>query len=267
MIELLSLGFWQRALLAGVVLAVLCGFLSVFVILRRLAFIGVGISHSAFGGVALGFLLGVDPLWTGILFSAGVALAIEWAQDKGHLEEDAAIGIFFAASMAVGVIFLHLSRTYNVDVFGFLFGNILAIGPRQVTQVLVVAVLVLGTLITLYKEYVYLSFDEEMAWVSGLPVKLLRSLFLLLMALVIIVAIYLVGIILVSALLVIPGATARNLAGHVRKMLLISIGVAVGATVSGLLASALLDWPSGATVVLVLSLMFFLSMVRRRARG
>ncbi len=264
MIELLGLGFWQRALLAGVVLAVLCGFLSVFVILRRLAFIGVGISHSAFGGVALGFLLGIDPLWTGIVFSAGVALAIEWAQSRGHLEEDAAIGIFFAASMAAGVIFLHLSRTYNVDVFGFLFGNILAIGERQVAQVLAVAAVVLGTLTALYKEYVFLSFDEEMAWVSGLPVKTLRSIFLLLMALVIIVAIYLVGIILVSALLVIPGAVARNLAGHVRRMLLISISVAVGATVSGLFASALLDWPSGATVVLVLSLGFFLSTVRRR---
>jgi zinc transport system permease protein len=266
MIELLGLGFWQRALLAGVVLAVLCGFLSVFVVLRRLAFIGVGISHSAFGGVALGFLFGMDPLWTGIIFSAGVALAIEWAQSHGHIEEDAAIGIFFAASMAAGVIFLHLSRIYNVDVFGFLFGNILAIGERQVIQVLVVALVVLGILVTLFKEYVYLSFDEEMAWVSGLPVKTLRSLFLLLMTLVIIVAIYLVGIILVSALLVIPGAAARNLAGHIHSMLLISVSVAVGATVSGLFASALLDWPSGATVVLVLSLVFFLSTLRSKAQ-
>src|SRR3990172_7449246 len=127
MTELLSMGFLQRALLAGIMVSLLCGVLSVFVVLRRMAFIGVGISHSAFGGVALGFLLGVNPLWTGIGFSVLVALAIEWAQSRGHLEEDAAIGIFFAASMAAGVVFLHLSHTYNVDVFGFLFGNILAI--------------------------------------------------------------------------------------------------------------------------------------------
>jgi zinc transport system permease protein len=266
MSELLAMGFWQRALAAGLVLAVLCGCLSVFVILRRLAFIGVGISHSAFGGVALGFLLGIDPLWTGIAFSAGVALAIEWAQKRGHIEEDAAIGIFFAAAMALGVLFLHLSRTYNVDVFGFLFGNILAIGERQVVQIVAVAALVLAVLFFFYKEYVFISFDEEMAWVSGVPVTFLRALFLVLLSLAIIVAIYLVGIILVSALLVIPGATARNLAGHLRPMMFLSLGSAVGATLGGLMASAWLDWPSGATIVVLLSCLFFLSTLRRRAQ-
>ncbi|MBM4285736.1 MAG: metal ABC transporter permease [Deltaproteobacteria bacterium] len=268
MTELLALGFFQRALLAGLVLSLLCGLLSVFVILRRLAFIGVGISHSAFGGVALGFLLGVDPLWTGVVFSVLVALLIEWARGRGRLEEDAAIGIFFAASMALGVIFLHLSRTYNVDVFSFLFGNILAIGPRQVLQILGVAVAVAATLALCFKELVFLSFDEEMAWVSGVPVQALRNLFLILMALVVIVSIYLVGIILVSALLVIPGAVARNLAGHIRTMVAVSMGAAAGATVGGLLLSYQLDWPSGATVVLLLSLVFFLSafLVRRSRR-
>ncbi|MCL6622054.1 MAG: metal ABC transporter permease [Syntrophobacterales bacterium] len=266
MSELLGLGFWQRALVAGVVLAVLCGCLSVFVILRRLAFIGVGISHSAFGGVALGFLVGIDPLWTGIVFSAGVALAIEWAQSRGHIEEDAAIGIFFAAAMALGVLFLHLSGTYNVDVFGFLFGNILAIGERQVVQILVVAVGVLAVVGIFFKEYVFISFDEEMAWVSGVPVAFLRALFLVLLSLAIIVAIYLVGIILVSALLVIPGAAARNLTGHLRPMLGVSVGAAVGATLAGLFASAYLDWPSGATIVVLLSLLFFLSTLWRRGQ-
>ena len=259
MIELLGLDFFQRALLAGVLLSLICGALSVFVILRRMAFIGVGISHSAFGGVALGFLLGVNPLWTGVGFSVVVALAIEWAQSRGHLEEDAAIGIFFAASMAAGVVFLHLSRTYNVDVFGFLFGNILAIGLSQVGQILVVALAVGGVLTAFFKEFVFLSFDEEMAWVSGVPVKALRYLFLVVMALVVIVAIYLVGIILVSALLVIPGAIARNLARHITGMVAVSMGSAVSAAVGGLLASAALDWPSGATIVLLLALGFCIS--------
>jgi zinc transport system permease protein len=259
MTEILGLGFFQRALLAGVLLSLVCGALSVFVILRRMAFIGVGISHSAFGGVALGFLLGINPLWTGIGFSVLVALAIEWARSRGHLEEDAAIGIFFAASMAAGVVFLHLSHTYNVDVFGFLFGNILAIGASQVLQILAVALGVGGVLAAFFKEFVFLSFDEEMAWVSGVPVKALRYLFLIVMALVVIVAIYLVGIILVSALLVIPGAIARNLARHITGMIAVSMAAAVGASVGGLLASSVLDWPSGATIVLFLSIGFFLS--------
>jgi zinc transport system permease protein len=258
------MGFFQRALLAGLLLSVLCGVLSVFVILRRLAFIGVGISHSAFGGVALGFLLGVDPLWTGIAFSVAVALLIEWARERGRIEEDAAIGIFFAASMALGVVFLHLSQTYNVDVFSFLFGNILAIGEKQVWQIVGVTAAVLATLGGCFKELVFISFDEEMAWVSGVPVRALRSLFLVIMALVVIVAIYLVGIILVSALLVIPGAVARNLSGHIRTMVVVSVVAAASSTLGGLLLSYGVDWPSGATVVLLLSAVFFLSALKKR---
>ncbi len=267
MIEALSLGFLQRALLAGVMVSALCGVLSVFVILRRLAFIGVGISHSAFGGVALGFLLAVDPLWTGTAFAALVALAIDWAQRHTRVEEDTAIGIFFAASMALGLVFLHLSRAYNVDVFSFLFGNLLAIGPRQVFQILAVAVAVLAIVWVFFKELVFLSFDEEMAWVSGLPVASLSRMFLVMMALVVIVAIYLVGIILVSALLVIPGAIAQNVSRQVRGMVAASTGVAIAATVGGLALSFWLDFPSGATIVLLLAAIYLLTSLgplRRR---
>jgi zinc transport system permease protein len=263
MIEILSVGFFQRALVAGLLVSLLCGILSVFVILRRMAFIGVGISHSAFGGVALGFLLGVDPFFTGVGFAVAVALLIEWAQTRTRVAEDTAIGIFFAASMALGLVFLHLSKTYNVDVFGFLFGNILAIGSRQVVQIAVITAAVLVVMLAFFKELVFLSFDEEMAWVSGVPVRLLRVVFLVMMALVIIVSIYLVGIILVSALLVIPGAIAQNVSHRVKNMILASTGVAVGALVAGLLISYGVDFPSGATIVLVLSLAYLLTSLCR----
>lgn len=265
MIDFLSAGFFQRALMAGVLVSLLCGVLSIFVILRRLAFIGVGLSHSAFGGVALGFLLGVNPLWTGIGFSVLVALLIEWAQTHTRVEADTAIGIFFASSMALGLVFLQLSRTYNVDVFGFLFGNILAVGHSQLLEILVVTVAVLAVILAFFKELVFLSFDEEMAWVSGVPVRALRYLFLVIMALVVIVTIYLVGIILVSALLVIPGAIAQNLSKQLWSMLLVSATMAMGTTVAGLGLSFGLDFPSGATIVLVLAAAYLLtSLVRPR---
>ena len=260
MIELLAMGFLQRALVAGIMVSLLCGMLSVFVILRRMAFIGVGISHSAFGGVALGFLLAVNPLWTGIGFAVLVALAIEWVQTHSRVEEDTAIGIFFAASMALGLVFLHLSHTYNVDVFGFLFGNILAIGTKQLVEISLVTAVVLALTLAFYKELVFLSFDEEMAWVSGVPVRALRYLFLVMLALVVIISIYLVGIILVAALLVIPGATAQNLTGHIRSMILTSAAVALGSAVGGLLLSCLLDFPTGATIVLLLALAYLLTI-------
>jgi ABC-type Mn2+/Zn2+ transport system permease subunit len=266
MIDLFTLGFMQRALVAGLLVSLLCGVLSTFVVLRRMAFIGVGISHSAFGGVALGFLLGVDPLWTGIGFAMVVALLIEWSQERTLIEEDTAIGIFFAASMALGLIFLHLSRAYNVDVFGFLFGNILAIGTRQLWQILGVTLGVLAVILAFFKELVFLSFDEEMAWVSGVPVKALRYIFLVLMALVVIVTIYLVGIILVSALLVIPGAIAQNLSRQLRTMIWVSTGAAVGAAVGGLILSYAVDFPSGGTIVLVLAGIYLLTALLRPRR-
>jgi len=266
MIDLFTLGFLQRALAAAILVSLLCGVLSTFVVLRRMAFIGVGISHSAFGGVALGFLLGVDPLWTGVGFAILVALLIEWAHTRTAVAEDTAIGIFFAASMALGLVFLHLSRTYNVDIFGFLFGNILAIGTRQIWQILAVTMAVLAVILAFFKELVFLSFDEEMAWVSGVPVKALRYLFLIIMALVVIVTIYLVGIILVSALLVIPGAIAQNLSRRLQSMVWVSTGAAVGAAAGGLILSYGIDFPSGATIVLALALAYLLTSLLRPGR-
>jgi zinc transport system permease protein len=155
-----------------------------------------------------------------------------------------------------------------VDVFGFLFGNILAIGDKQLLQILGITLVVLGTMAACFKEMVFLSFDEEMAWVSGVPVKGLRGLFLVLMALVIVVSIYLVGIILVSALIVIPGAIARNLTQRIFGMVLVSMAAAVASTLAGLGVAYVVDWPAGATVVLLLSLIFGLStLVGQVCRG
>lgn len=262
--ELFSAGFLQRAFVAGVVVSALCGVLSVFVVLRKMAFIGVGISHSAFGGVALGLVVAVSPFWMGLAFASFVALLIEWARGAGKVEEDTAIGILFSASMALGVIFLHLSRTYNVDVFGFLFGNILAVGKEQLWEVSLLSLGVGICTLLLFKELVFLSFDEAMAWVSGLPVTFLRYFFVILLALTVVVSIYLVGIVLVEALLVIPGAISRNLVGEIRRMTIVSTSVAVAATVVGLSISYWLDLPPGAVIVAVLCGGFFLAILKAR---
>lgn len=266
MIEWLQPGFMQNAVAGGLLVSLICGLLSVFIVLRRMAFVGAGISHAAFGGVSLGFLLQVDPFWSGLVFAILVAFLIEVVQTRGRVEEDTAIGIFFAAAMAAGVLFLHFSRTYNADIFGILFGNILAIGPQQLWQVAGVAAIVLIFLYLFYKELIFLSFDEEMAWVCGVPVQAVRYLFLAVLALVIIVAIYLVGIVLVSALLVIPAAVARNLTRHIHAMLLVSTLVSLAATLVGLHLSYQIDLPSGATIVVILAGLFFLATFYGRRR-
>jgi len=268
-----QVGFMQNALVGGLLVSLICGLLSVFIVLRHMAFVGAGISHAAFGGVALGFLLQWDPFWTGLLFALLVAFLIEWVQTRGRVEEDTAIGIFFAVAMALGVLFLHFSKTYNADIFGILFGNILAIGSQQLWQVSAVAVVVLLFLGLFYKELVFLSFDEEMAWVCGVPVTLVRYLFLAVLALVVIVAIYLVGIVLVSALLVIPAAAARSLVRHLQAMLVFSTAAALATTLAGLGLSYTMDVPSGATIVMLLAGLFFLAALwgrcgqRRRRRS
>jgi zinc transport system permease protein len=265
-IEAFQLGFMQRALVAGVLIACLCALFSVFVLLKRLSFIGVGISHSAFGGVALGFLLGMNPTITAVIFSGAIALLIGFINRQGKLHEDTAIGIFFALTMALGIVFIGLSRRYNVDLFGYLFGNILAITRGDLVLMLVLAPLVFVLILSLFKELLFLSFDEQVAQVSGVAVSPIYYVFLLAMAITIIIAIKLIGIVLVSALLVLPAATARQLTDNYRGLVLYSVVIGVISTVAGLILSYQLNLASGATIVLFAGLLFFTSLLYARLK-
>ncbi|MDD3925172.1 MAG: metal ABC transporter permease [bacterium] len=266
MIELLSYQFMQRALAAGIIISLVCGVLSFFVVLRRLSFIGVGLSHAAFGGVALGFFLGVEPTWTAIVFCAVIALLIGLVKHKGRIQEDTAIGIFFAANMAFGVMLIGLSHRYNVDLFGYLFGNILAITAYDLKMIAVVSFLVLAVVALFFKELLFCSFDEEMAGVCSVPAVPLNYLFMVLLSLVIVVSIKVVGIVLVSALLVIPAAAGRQFSSNYRGMLLASVLVGLLSTFGGLFLSYRFDLPSGSTIVLLATFIFGLSFLRERMR-
>lgn len=268
MIELLSYGFMQRALAAGVLVGVLCGVLGFFVVLKRLSFIGVGISHSAFGGIAIGVLLGVDPLAAAAAFSTLVAWAVGGLSRNGRVREDTAIGILFSSAMALGVALISLSRTYQVDLFGYLFGNILAVSPRDLALLGGITVTVLVVVGLLFKELLFLSFDEEVARAAGLPVTALYFLLLTCLALAVVAAIRVVGLVLVEALLVIPAATGSQLARGYRSMMAIAVSSAIVAAVVGLLVSYALNVAAGATIVLVLAGFFTAALaVGRRRRA
>ncbi len=269
MIEPLTLGFMQRALAAGVLVSLICSLLSFFIVLKRLSFIGVGVSHSAFGGVALGFLLGINPTLTAMVFAVATALAISHLKHHRRVQEDVAIGIFFSAAMSLGVIFVGLSRGYTVDLFGYLFGSILAVTSQDLWVIGTVSIIVICMVLLLFRYLLFISFDEEMARVSGLPVTVLNDLLLVFIAITVIVSIKIVGIILVSALLVIPGAASYQLTKSYRSMLIGSLVVGFGSSLVGLLLSYRLDLASGATIVIVATAIFFVSAVlsprRRRA--
>jgi len=266
MTELLSYGFMQRALLAGVLAGLLCGVLGFFVVLKRLSFIGVGISHSAFGGIAIGVVLGVEPLVAAAVFATLVAWGIGWLSRAGRLHEDTSIGILFSSAMALGVALISLSHTYQVDLFGYLFGNILSVSPRDLGLLAAIALLVLAGVGLLFKELLFVSFDEEVARASGLPVTLLSFLLLTGLALAVVAAIRVVGIILVEALLVIPAAIGYQLAQGYRAMLCIAVLSAVLSAVAGLFISYFFNVAAGATIVLVLTLVFGLAVAVARNR-
>ncbi|MBK5092720.1 MAG: metal ABC transporter permease [Actinobacteria bacterium] len=257
---MLAYGFGQRALVGGLIIAVTCSFISFFVIVRRLAFVGMGISHAAFGGVSIGIVAGVDPILTAGGFCVLVAGGIGWLSRKGRLHEDAVIGILFASAMAFGVLLVSLAHAYNLDLMSYLFGSILALSWTDVISAAALSALVITFLVLFFKELLFFVFDEETATASGVPVRFVYYGLLVAMAVTIVVSIKLVGIILVSALLVIPGATGLQLTRNYRGVIVISLVAAVTSVVAGLFLSSGFDIPSGATIVLVLFAEFMLSV-------
>ena len=256
---MLVYGFGQRALVGGLVIAATCSLISFFVIVRRLAFVGMGISHAAFGGVAIVIAAGINPILTAGGFCILVAGGIGWFSRKGRLHEDTVIGILFSAAMAMGVALVAVAHAYNLDLMSYLFWSILALSWVDVAIVAVLGALVISFLVLFFKELLFFVFDEETATASGVPVRLVYYGLLITMAVTIVVSIKLVGIILVSALLVIHGAIAQNLARQLKTMVWVSTGVAVGSAVWGLILSYAIDFPSGATIVLVLAMLYLLT--------
>jgi ABC-type Mn2+/Zn2+ transport system permease subunit len=263
--EFLAFPFFQRALAAGFVVAVVCGALSFFVVLRRLAFVGSGVSHGAFGGVALAALVGAPPGLGALLAALAVALATAKASDDGELTEDTAVGVFTVAAMAIGVVAISFLES-NVDLFGLMFGNILTVDPTDLLALGAASVLVLVFLALYFRPLLLASIDEDGAFAAGVNVARMRLLVLVLLALTVVVALKVVGILLVSALLVLPGAVARPLSSRWPGFLLGSIGAALVMVLGGLLLSVALDVPSGAAIILTGTLLFLGAVAAGRLR-
>jgi len=265
MIEFLSYPFFQRALAAGVLTALLCGSLSFFVVLRRLAFVGSGVAHGAFGGVSVATLFGLPPLAGGFAAALAVAGATARASEGSSVSEDSAVGVFTVAAMALGVVALGFVRT-NVDLFGLMFGNILTVAPADLAILGVATATVLVALAAFFRPLLLASVDEEGAEVAGVKTGAMRLLVLVLVGVAVVAALKVVGILLVSALLVLPGAAARTLAARWPALLAGSVGVAFVSVVGGLLLSVAVDVAPGAAIILVGAGLFVAALAAGRAR-
>jgi zinc transport system permease protein len=258
-LDILSYDFMRSALAAGIAASVLCGIIGIYVILNRIVFISDGIAHAAFGGIGLGYFLGLDPLSFGIASAVATALGIGAVSSRSKVSEDTAIGVFLTTGMALGVMLMSLSRGYAKDLLSYLFGNILAVTWGDVWLILALTLAVVVLVVLLYKEFLILSFDPLYGEAIGLPMRGLKLLLLGMVAFSVVVLIKIVGIIMVIALLTIPGAVSRQHFKALRSIMLASIVLGAAFVTIGLVVSYMLDVPSGATIILTAAAAFFLS--------
>jgi zinc transport system permease protein len=263
MFEIFKEPFMQSALAAGIMIGILTGFYGVFVVQRSLSFLGNGLAYAAFSGIALALLLGQEPIWVSLPFTILVALGIIWLQDRTKLSADTAIGIFFAVSMALGVVFISMAHTYSVDSFNYLFGSILTVNN---TDLIVTAVLLMASILMwpLWGRWAYSTFDRELALADRVPVKRYDYILSILIAVTVVVATKIVGVVLIASFLVIPAATARLVSKSFTSMTVISILLGVITTFAGLMISYWVDMPSGAMMILAQAILFFIAMLFQR---
>lgn len=275
----LALADWElRALAVALPIGLACAVLSVFVVLRRMAFIGQGVSHAGFGGIALAALLGhwwavfEQPLMRNVVitvFCTAAGLAIGLYARRGRVSEDSAIGILLVATMALGAALIAVrvyvlgDQRWTPDWANMMFGSIVSVAPADVATAWALAAGVLAAVGLLYKELVSFTYDETMARVEGLPVRLLYVLLLVLLSVTIVLALRAVGFLLVSALLILPAATANLLSRRFHAVMALSIVVGLGGAVGGLWINLRLlpDLPAGATIVLTMFALFTLAFV------
>ncbi|HOD16094.1 MAG TPA: metal ABC transporter permease [Spirochaetota bacterium] len=261
MIELFQLQFFRNAFIMSLLLGVLFGVLSFFVVMRKMSFLGAGIAHTAFGGVALGVLLGINPFLTSFAFCVAAAILIGKLVRYGKLSFDAGIGIFFSLSMALGAIFLALKKGYTFDLMSYLFGNILGVTHLDTLIALVTLVIFIIFIIIFMHRILFMTIDEEVAAVSGVRTGALDTALLIFLAVIIVTSIKIVGIILVSALVVLPASFGLIISRDYRKVILGAILFTITVMTGGLFLSYYLDLPAGATMVTAGSALYFISLV------
>jgi manganese/iron transport system permease protein len=265
--EPLTYGFMQRGLIAAVLVGVVCAVMGTFVVLKGLAFIGDAVSHAAFPGLVIAYLLGIPLYIGGAIAAVLTALAIGAVSRRGGLRFDTAVGVLFAGTFALGIVLFSTIRNYVADLFSYLLGNVLGISIGDLVQIALLGVVVLAVLFVLRKEFLYSTFDPAGAAASGLPVTGLEYLLLGLLGVTIVVSIQAVGIIMVVAMLVTPAATAQLLVVRFGRMLAVAVGAAVLSAVVGLYLSFYLNVASGASIVLVETALFGAALALSPRRG
>ncbi|OLD02288.1 hypothetical protein AUG19_07925 [archaeon 13_1_20CM_2_54_9] len=260
-------GFVQRAFVIGIIIGLLSSILSVFIVLKRVSLIGDGLAHTAFGGLALGYYLDIYPLWVGAVVVVIGSLGITRAIRSTKISSDAAVAVFLQMGLASGIVLLSLARGFGVNLEGLLFGSILLVNWDQIIIALVILAITLALIFAFFKELVYTTFDETQARASGVRTWFFDYLVSALAGVVVIASIPIVGVLLISALLVIPALTSLQVSRSFRETVLLSPVFALASVILGMLLSLVLDIASGATVVVTAMLILAVVLAAKKLRS
>ncbi len=258
--DLLKYTFMQNAFISGILLSIITGIISFFIVNKNLSFLGVGLSHIAFGGIAVGIFFRINPILASLIFSLSAASIIGKLSLSYKIKEDASIGIFFSFSMALGIVFIYLKQGYSTDIFSYLFGSILTITKSDIIFLSIIFLLVVSIITIFFKTFIIMIFDPDYGKILGLKINLFYYILLYLITLIIISILKITGTVLIAGLLVLPGTTSYIISKNHIQHILLSILFAFIFTFSGLIISFYLNIPSGPTIVITGVLILFIIM-------
>jgi zinc transport system permease protein len=257
LINILQYQFIERALVAGLFLGVVCAVMGVFLVLRKMSLIGDGLAHISFGAIAVGIVFGFYPLIIAIPLVIIASLIIYALTRNQIIEGDAIIGILASLGLSIGVILSSISTGFNIDIFSYLFGNILAITQQELSFVIIGSIIILATILLFYQEFMAISFNPEQAKISGIPVTILDILFSIITAITVIMSVKLAGALLVSALIILPASSSLQISKSFQNTILFAIIFALISIIIGVIISVIINIPTGATIVTINALIFF----------
>lgn len=260
-IELLNYAFFRNALLGSLFAAIACGIIGTYVVSRRLVFISGGITHASFGGLGVGFYFGLNPIFSAMMFSVFSAFGIQWLSQKQGVREDSAIAVFWSFGMAVGIMLTFMSAGYGPNLSEYLFGNILTITKSDILLLIILSIAVALFFISNYHAIVSVSFDTQFAQTRRLRTRYIEYTMMLFTAITIVLSIRLVGIVLLMSLITVPQMTANLFTVNYSRIIWLSIAISFLGSVIGLLLSYYLNVPSGAFIIFVLIVIYFVAKI------
>lgn len=260
-LELTKYDFFQNAIIASLLIGITCGLIGTYIVARRIVFISGGITHASFGGLGIAYYAGISPLLGAALFSLASALGIQYISEKRKIREDSLIGIFWAAGMAIGILFIFVSPGYAPNLMSYLFGSVLTVSSTQIFLMLGLCLSVGVIFYLFFRPIFYIAFDTEYAKTHKIQVNTFNRLIISLLALTIVLSINIVGIILIIAYLTIPQSIASIFYKDFKNLLIASAIICPIGSLIGLFASAMLNIPSGATIIIGFIILYILALI------